>query len=95
MKKNYAELKARAENFVLTDGLTQKEVSKLLEVPEKTISKWSMAGKWKAKKGERAEAIIKINAVLTGFANYLNDVAPGIHEQVIKYQKSYLKLLRV
>jgi hypothetical protein len=95
MKKNYAELKVRAEHLVLIDGLTQKEVGQLLSLPEKTISQWSSKGKWKAKKGERTEAIIKINVALTGFVSYLNDVAPEIYEQVSKHQRSYLKLLRI
>ncbi|MFT4168020.1 MAG: hypothetical protein QM653_02725 [Dysgonomonas sp.] len=48
-RKDYKQLKRWAQDLFY-QGLTQKEISKKIDVSETTISKWSIDNNWKTKK---------------------------------------------
>jgi len=41
-----------AENFVVYEGMPQKEVSRILDVSEQTVSRWAKENNWKKKREE-------------------------------------------
>lgn len=44
---DYNALKKKAYELVVIQGRMQKDVAKILDLSEKTISDWSVAGNWK------------------------------------------------
>lgn len=89
------EERIKAQELVINNNLTQKEVSKILNVSEKTMSHWAKKFKWNEKKSDRTERVITIKNSLSGFLNYINDAAPDIHSKINELQKNYIKTISI
>ncbi len=46
-RQEYDKLKRTAFEFVVVQGLDQKDVAKMLNISEQTISKWAIEGNWR------------------------------------------------
>lgn len=58
-KREYTKLRQSAYEFIVVQGLEQKEVAQLLNITEATISKWAndgQEGKWKALREARMQS---------------------------------------
>lgn len=54
------EIRDRAEELYVIDGMTLEEVAKATEVPERTVQKWSVDDGWKARQKEYRNAASEI-----------------------------------
>jgi len=54
-RKEYAKLKHTAREYVVVQGLDQKDVAQMLKLSEPTLSKWSQEGKWKEEREARQQ----------------------------------------
>lgn len=52
---DYDKLKRTAYEYVVTQGIDQKEVARMLDVSEPTVSKWSTEGKWREERASRQQ----------------------------------------
>ncbi len=54
-RKEYDKLKHTAYEYIVVHGLDQKEVARMLNLSEQTISKWSKQGKWREERISRQQ----------------------------------------
>lgn len=52
-RKDYEKLKHTAYEYIVVQGLDQKEVAQKLDVSEQSISKWAKEGRWKEEREAR------------------------------------------
>lgn len=52
-RKDYEKLKHTAYEYVVVQGLDQKEVAKILDISEPTLSKWAKGGRWREEREAR------------------------------------------
>jgi len=54
-RKEYEKLRHTAYEYIVVHGLDQKEVARMLDLTEQTISKWSKDGKWREERTSRQQ----------------------------------------
>ncbi len=88
---DYIKIKKRAKYLVVVSGLTQKEVSKILGVSEKTLSHWATKGEWRKDMKENFGKEENIKSFLGRFFTYVFNAEPKIAHIIKKYWDSFLK----
>ena len=54
-RKEYDKMKRTAYEYIVVHGLDQKEVARMLDLTEQTISKWAKSGKWREERAARQQ----------------------------------------
>lgn len=67
----YAAIRLKARYMVIVQGHTQKDVSKILSVSEKTLSEWSNRYNWKSANDKMINRKGGFEAIMEGFFQFM------------------------
>ena len=85
--------KSAARYLIVVKGYTQREVSNLLGISERSMSIWVKKYKWKKDIENEASKYGGLSEIMEGFIKYVKQRNPEISDEVKSLWVSYLKML--
>ncbi|MBS2099182.1 hypothetical protein [Carboxylicivirga linearis] len=87
-KAVYDKLKRTAYEYIVVQGMSQKETAALLDITEATLSKWSIEGKWKDLRQDRQQCISTDADNLKKLLRVMSQQRLELEEQILDAQKA-------
>lgn len=86
-KAVYDKLKRTAYEYIVVQGLSQKETASILDITEATLSKWAIDGKWKELRQGRQQCISTDGDNLKKLLRVMSQQRLELEEQILEAQK--------
>ena len=75
-KKELLTKKKQAVNMFIVKGLSQKEIARLLNLSETTLSKWAIKYDWKEGYSKKINRMGGVSALMKNFFEYVRQIKP-------------------
>ena len=90
-KKELLRCKVAARDLIVSKGITQKEVSKILGISERSLSIWVKKYKWKTDIDEAGNKYGALSVFITFFFEYIQWYHPDSISELKNMWNDYLK----